>query len=84
MSELVSIRVRRDIVLIADEMVKYGMASSRSEALHLILEAGVEAIQRKLERRKRVSKLVEQFEKQGGIRLSRRVDVVNELREMRD
>ena len=83
LSVVVSIRVRRDIVLLADEMVRYGMAPSRSEALRLLLEAGVEAVRRELERRRRVEELVERFERQGGIRLGRRVDVVSELREMR-
>ncbi len=84
MSIVVSIHVKRDIVLLVDEMVRYGMASSRSEALQLLLEAGVKAVREELERRKRIRELVELFEKQGGIRLGRRVDVVSELREMRE
>jgi len=83
LSVVVSIRVGRDIVVLADEMVRYGMASSRSEALRLLLEAGVEGVRRELERRRRVEELVERFERQGGIGLGRRVDVVSELREMR-
>ena len=81
---MVSIHVKRDIIVLVDEMVRYGMASSRSEALQLLLEAGVKAIREELERRKRIRELVELFEKQGGIRLGRRVDVVSELREMRE
>ncbi len=84
MSIVVSIHVKRDIIVLVDEMVRYGMASSRSEALQLLLEAGVKAIREELERRKRIRELVELFEKQGGIRLGRRVDVVSELREMRE
>jgi len=84
LSIVVSIHVKRDIVLLVDEMVRYGMASSRSEALQLLLEAGVKAVREELERRKRIRELVELFEKQGGIRLGRRVDVVSELREMRE
>lgn len=83
LSVVVSLHVRRDIVLLADEMVRYGMASSRDEALRLLLEAGVEVVRRELERRKRVEELVERFERQGGIRLGGRVDVVSELREIR-
>ena len=71
-------------MLLADEMVRYGMASSRNEALQLLLEAGVEAIRKELEHRKRIRELVELFEKQGGIWLGRRIDVVSELREMRE
>ena len=81
---VVSIHVKRDIIVLVDEMVRYGMASSRSEALQLLLEAGVKAAREELERRKRIREIVEMFEKQGGIRLGRRVDVVSELREMRE
>lgn len=84
MSVVVSIRVRREVLRLVDEMIRYGLASSRNEALNLLIRIGMDAAMREVERRKRVEEMVEKFEKRGGIALDRKTDVVRELRELRE
>ncbi len=40
----VSIKVRRELVELADKMVKYGIAKSRSHAFNLMIEKGLDRI----------------------------------------
>jgi hypothetical protein len=42
MSVSVSIRVRRELVELADKMVSYGIARSRSHAFNIMIEKGAE------------------------------------------
>ena len=44
MSVTVSIKVRRELVELADKMVKLGLARSRSHAFNLMIERGLSSI----------------------------------------
>jgi len=44
MSVTVSIKTRKEIVELADRMVRYGIAKSRSHALNILIEKGVECV----------------------------------------
>jgi len=41
MSVTISIRVKKEILEIADKMVRYGLARSRSEAINTMIEKGL-------------------------------------------
>lgn len=84
MSVVISVRVKKEVLKLVDEMIRCGLASSRNEALNLLIRIGMEAARREVERRKRVEEIVREFERQGGIVLDRETDVVSELRELRD
>ncbi len=84
MSVVVSIRVKKEVLSLVEDMVKYGLASSRNEAFNILLARGVEALREELERRRRVEELVRRFEEQGGIEFPFPTDAVKEVREMRD
>ncbi len=84
MSVVVSIRVKKNIIELVDEMIRYGIASSRNEAFNLLIQKGIEAMKKEIERRKRVRELISVFEKQGGIVLSKQTDVSKEISELRD
>ncbi len=78
-STVVTIRVRREILEFVDEMIRYGLASSRNEALNKLIARGVEEVRKELERRKRIHRLVKMFEEQGGIILPAETNVLKEL-----
>ena len=44
MSVTISIRVKRELVSIADKMVKYGLARSRSHAFNIMIERGLHEV----------------------------------------
>lgn len=44
MSVSVTIKVRREIVELAEKMVRYGIARSRSHAFNLMIEYGLERV----------------------------------------
>lgn len=44
MSVTVSLKVRKEIAELADKMVKYGLARSRSHAFNIIMEKGLAAV----------------------------------------
>ncbi len=83
MSVVISVRVRREVLEVVNEMIKYGLASTRNEALNKIIARGLREIEKEVKRRKRVRELVELFKRQGGIRFSTPSDVVRELEELR-
>lgn len=43
-SVAVSIKVRRELVELADKMVRYGIAKSRSHAFNIMIEKGLEEV----------------------------------------
>ncbi len=49
MSITVSIKVRREIVEIAEKMIKYGMARSRSHAFNIMIEKGLNEVLKEIE-----------------------------------
>ncbi len=61
----VTIKVREEVVQVADELVRLGIARSRNQALNIIIEAGMDRARRLIERRKKVARLVERFEREG-------------------
>ncbi len=61
----VTIKVREEVLELVDEMIRLGLASSRNQALNVMIEAGLEEVRRLVEKRKRVEKLVEKFMKEG-------------------
>ena len=64
MSVTVSIKVRKEIVELADKMVKYGIARSRSHAFNIMLEKGISSVKEEIEFWDRVYNKVREFEKQ--------------------
>ena len=48
MSVTVSIKVRRELVELADKMVKYGIARSRSHAFNIMIEKGLESVRKEV------------------------------------
>ena len=45
----VTIKLKKDIVELAEKMVKYGVAKSRSHAIRLMIEHGIEKVTKELE-----------------------------------
>ncbi len=63
-SVTVSIKVRRELVELADKMVKYGIARSRSHAFNVMIEKGLAEVAREVEYWDNVYRRVEELEKQ--------------------
>lgn len=49
MSVTISIKVRKELVELAEKMVKYGLAKSRSNAFNLMIERGLEHVRKEVE-----------------------------------
>jgi len=41
MSVTISVKVKREVAELADRMVKYGLARSRSHAINIMIERGI-------------------------------------------
>ncbi|MEM2008672.1 MAG: hypothetical protein QXK50_05795 [Ignisphaera sp.] len=65
MAVSVSIKVRRELVELADKMVKYGIARSRSHAFNIMIEKGLAEVTREVEYWDSIYRKVEELEKQG-------------------
>ncbi|MDK6028897.1 hypothetical protein QPL79_05930 [Ignisphaera sp. 4213-co] len=65
MSVSVSIKVRRELVELADKMVRYGIARSRSHAFNIMIEKGLKEVVREVEFWEDVLRRVEELERQG-------------------
>ncbi|MEM4553796.1 MAG: hypothetical protein QXI86_06160 [Ignisphaera sp.] len=61
----VSIKVRRELVELADKMVRYGIARSRSHAFNIMIEKCLAEITREVEYWDNIYRRVEELEKQG-------------------
>ena len=61
----VTIKVRREVVELAEEMVRLGIARSRNHAFNLMLELGLGEARRLVERRRAVERLVREFMEKG-------------------
>jgi len=61
----VSIKVRRELVELADKMVRYGIARSRSHAFNIMIERGLREVAEEVEFWEGVFKRAEELEKQG-------------------
>lgn len=65
MSVTVSIKVRKELVELADKMVKYGIARSRSHAFNIMMEKGLAEVVKEVGFWDEVYRRVEELEKQG-------------------
>ncbi len=65
MSVTVSIKVRREIVELADKMVRLGLARSRSHAFNIMIERGLKEVLKEIEFWENVYREVEELKKKG-------------------
>jgi hypothetical protein len=65
MSTTVSIKVRREIVELADKMVSYGLARTRSHAFNILIEKGLNEVMGEVGFWEQVYREVEELEKTG-------------------
>ena len=65
MSVSVSIKVRKEIVELADKMVKYGLARSRNHAFNILIERGLPQVKEEVEYWENVYRRVEELKKRG-------------------
>ena len=65
MSVSVSIEVRRELLELADKMVKYGIARSRSHAFNMMIERGLSWAIKEVEHWEDIHKRAEDLERQG-------------------
>jgi len=63
MSTTVSIKVRREVVELADKMVKYRLAKSRSHAFNILIEKGLNEVTREVGFWEQIYRDVEELEK---------------------
>ena len=63
MSTTVSIKVCREVVELADKMVRYGLARSRSHAFNILIEKGLNEVVREVGFWEQVYRDVEELEK---------------------
>jgi len=61
----VSIKVRRELVELADKMVRYGIARSRSHAFNLMIERGLRSVVEEVELWERAERRAEELLEQG-------------------
>ncbi len=65
MSVTVSIKVRKELVELADKMVRYGIARSRSHAFNIMIEKGLKNVVEEVEFWERISRRVEEYRRKG-------------------
>ena len=60
-----TIKVRRELVELADRMVALGLARSRSHAFNLMIEKGLRSVVEDVERWENIYRKAEELERQG-------------------
>jgi hypothetical protein len=65
MGVAVTIKVRRELVELADRMVELGLARSRSHAFNLMIEKGLRSVVEEVERWENIYRKAEELERQG-------------------
>ncbi|MCC6056898.1 MAG: hypothetical protein LM583_09505 [Desulfurococcaceae archaeon] len=65
MSITVSIKVRREVVELADKMIRLGLAKSRSHAFNIMIEKGLKEVLKEVEFWENIYREVEELKKQG-------------------
>ena len=65
MGTTVSIKVRREVVELADKMVRYRLARNRSHAFNILIEKGLNEVVKEVGFWEQVYKDVEELEKSG-------------------
>ena len=65
MSITVSIKVRREVIELANKMVRLGLAKSRSNAFNIMIEKGLKEVLKEVEFWENIYREVEELKKQG-------------------
>uniref|UniRef100_A0A7J2U1Q6 VapB-type antitoxin n=1 Tax=Ignisphaera aggregans TaxID=334771 RepID=A0A7J2U1Q6_9CREN len=65
MSVTVSIKVRREVVELADKMVRLGLAKSKSHAFNIMIERGLKEVLKEVKFWENIYGEVEELKKQG-------------------
>lgn len=65
LSITVSIKVRREVVELADKMIRLGLAKSRSHAFNIMIEKGLKEVLKEVEFWENIYREVEELKKQG-------------------
>ncbi len=65
LSVTVSIKVRREVVELADKMVRLGLAKSRSHAFNIMIEKGLKEVLKEVGFWENIYREVEELKKQG-------------------
>ena len=65
LSITVSIKVRREVVELADKMVRLGLAKSRSHAFNIMIEKGLKEVLKEVEFWENIYREVEELKRQG-------------------
>ncbi len=63
LSVTVSIRVKRELVELAEKMIEYGLAKSKSNAFNLMIEKGLKSIKKEVEFWDKVYEKVQELKK---------------------
>ena len=58
-----TIKVRKEIVDLVDEMIRLGIVENKNQAYTLLIEKGLKEVRRIVEREKKIEKLVEGYMK---------------------
>ena len=61
MSVTISVKVKREVAELADRMVKYGLARSRSHAINIMIERGITYAKEEVERWERTYEKVKEL-----------------------
>lgn len=65
MSMSVTIKLKKDVVELAEKMVKLGIAKSRSHAINMMIERGIKEVRKEVEFWENVYAGVEELKKSG-------------------
>jgi len=65
LSITVSIKVRREVIELANKMVRLGLAKSRSNAFNIMIEKGLKEVLKEVEFWENIYREVEELKKQG-------------------
>jgi hypothetical protein len=65
LSITISIKVRREVVELADKMIRLGLAKSRSHAFNIMIEKGLKEVLKEVEFWENIYREVEELKKQG-------------------
>lgn len=60
-----TIKVRKEVAMLVEEMIKLGIAKSRNQAYNMLIEAGLPKIKSLIEYKKKVRRLVKEFLEKG-------------------
>ncbi len=56
-----TIKVKKEVAVVVDEMIKLGIAKNKNQAYNMLIEAGLPKIKALIERKRRVRELVNEF-----------------------